>query len=112
MSLGINCKWWDPGMYGMVWGVIILNLLFMFSVLAYFEIRHQRILSESDELYTSNEMDMATFQKEVTQNFRKFVILDNYVIDVADFIEHHPGGQFVLKHNIGRNISKFFHGSY
>ena len=25
---------------------------------------------------------------------------------------NHPGGTFTLKHNIGRDISKFFHGGY
>lgn len=42
----------------------------------------------------------------------KFVILDDMVINVADFIGHHPGGRFVLTHNIGRDISKFFYGGY
>jgi len=34
------------------------------------------------------------------------------VLDVKDFINHHPGGRFVLTHNIGRDISKFFYGGY
>jgi len=25
---------------------------------------------------------------------------------------NHPGGTFSIKHNIGRDISKFFHGGY
>ena len=25
---------------------------------------------------------------------------------------NHPGGTFTLKHNIGKDISKFFHGGY
>lgn len=42
----------------------------------------------------------------------KFVILDDLVVDVGAFINHHPGGRFVLTHNIGRDISKFFYGGY
>ena len=34
------------------------------------------------------------------------------VLDVEQFINQHPGGRFVLLHNIGRDVSKFFHGGY
>jgi len=40
------------------------------------------------------------------------VILDGYVLDVGKFFDTHPGGKFSLEHNIGRDISKFFHGGY
>jgi cytochrome b involved in lipid metabolism len=40
------------------------------------------------------------------------VILDNLVLDVARFLDDHPGGKFSIEHNIGRDISKFFHGGY
>ena len=34
------------------------------------------------------------------------------VIDVTNYVHNHPGGQFVLQQNIGRDISKFFYGGY
>jgi hypothetical protein len=34
------------------------------------------------------------------------------VIDLSKFKFNHPGGKFVLEHNVGRDISKFFYGSY
>jgi len=40
------------------------------------------------------------------------VILDEMVLDLAPFIDHHPGGKFSLVQNIGRDISKFFYGGY
>lgn len=40
------------------------------------------------------------------------MIIDEVVVDVGPYIQHHPGGRFVLRHNIGNNVSKFFHGSY
>lgn len=43
---------------------------------------------------------------------RKVVILDDLVLDVAEFMSNHPGGKFALEHNIGRDISKFFYGGY
>jgi len=43
---------------------------------------------------------------------RKVVILDDMVLDVAKFMGGHPGGTFALEHNVGRDVSKFFHGGY
>lgn len=43
---------------------------------------------------------------------RKLVILDNKVLDLGDYDDFHPGGKFNLLKNIGRDISKFFYGSY
>ncbi len=41
---------------------------------------------------------------------RKLLVLDELVLNVASFINHHQNGQFVLKQNIGRDFSKFFRG--
>ena len=43
---------------------------------------------------------------------QKFVILDEMVVDIAGYMNHHPGGKFVLQQNVGRDISKFFYGGY
>ena len=40
------------------------------------------------------------------------VILDDLVLDVTEFMDNHPGGKFLLEHNKGRDISKFFYGGY
>jgi len=40
------------------------------------------------------------------------VLLDDMVLDIEDFAYTHPGGAFLLEYNIGRDISKFFYGSY
>ena len=34
------------------------------------------------------------------------------VLNVDGFEKYHPGGAFVIEHNIGRDISKFFYGGY
>ena len=53
---------------------------------------------------------------EVFENGKKWVILDNLVLDLGEgatsYFNHHPGGKFVLEHNVGRDISKFFFGGY
>ena len=40
------------------------------------------------------------------------MVLDDFVLDVKRFMGEHPGGRFSLEHNIGRDVSKFFHGGY
>lgn len=34
------------------------------------------------------------------------------VLDLDGYFCFHPGGKFVLSHNVGRDISKFFYGGY
>lgn len=38
--------------------------------------------------------------------------MEDLVLDIRAFMNSHPGGKFALKHNIGRDISKFFHGGH
>ena len=42
----------------------------------------------------------------------KLVILEDMVLDISTFAYCHPGGAFLLEHNIGNDISKFFYGAY
>lgn len=43
---------------------------------------------------------------------RFLVILNEMVLDLGDYLKHHPGGRFVLVANRGCDISKFFYGGY
>ena len=56
-------------------------------------------------------MTLEEFKKQVKIG-RKLVILDDLVLDVSSYLYNHPGGQFLISHNIGRDISKFFYGGY
>lgn len=38
--------------------------------------------------------------------------MDNLVLDLEKYCDFHPGGKFVLTHNFGKDISKFFYGGY
>jgi hypothetical protein len=40
------------------------------------------------------------------------MILDNLVLNIAEYINDHPGGRFLMRHNIGTDISKYFYGGY
>lgn len=39
-------------------------------------------------------------------------MLDDLVLDVKEFINHHPGGRFVIRQTVGTDIGKFFFGGY
>jgi hypothetical protein len=49
---------------------------------------------------------------ERVQKGENLVIYENMVLDFGDYAMFHPGGKFVLEKNIGRDITKFFYGSY
>lgn len=57
-------------------------------------------------------MTVEQFNKRVKGKKESFVILDDLVLDVTDYMEEHPGGSFLLEHTIGSDISKFFYGGY
>jgi cytochrome b involved in lipid metabolism len=42
----------------------------------------------------------------------ELVILDDLILDVSEFKAAHPGGRFLIEHNVGRDISKYFYGGY
>jgi len=46
------------------------------------------------------------------QNNIPLILLDNLVLNVGGFIDQHPGGRFVIQHNLGHDISKYFYGGY
>lgn len=56
-------------------------------------------------------MTISEFNRAVKRG-QKYVLLDNYVIDVESFIGEHPGGSIMLTHNLGRDIGKYLYGAY
>ena len=56
-------------------------------------------------------MTIEEFEAKVKEG-ALLVILEDLVIDVEKYMDNHPGGKFVLNHQIGRDISKFFYGGY
>mmetsp|Transcript_31372 Transcript_31372/g.38912 ORF Transcript_31372/g.38912 Transcript_31372/m.38912 type:complete len:187 (+) Transcript_31372:791-1351(+) len=56
--------------------------------------------------YTPEQLD-----SEVKEG-KPLVVFDNLVLNIDGYERNHPGGKFVLTHNYGRDISKFFFGGY
>jgi cytochrome b involved in lipid metabolism len=56
-------------------------------------------------------IDIKEFNNRISKG-EKLVILDDLVLNVCDYMAAHPGGKFALLQNVGRDVSKFFHGGY
>lgn len=92
--------------------LILLNFGAFVVPLICLECLHQ-VRSRSSVSFTKVQASMSLKEfDEHVRHGRQLVILDEVVLDVASFVSHHPGGAFVIRHNVGRDISKFFHGGY
>ena len=60
----------------------------------------------SSEVITEKQFEMRIKAGE------KLWILDDLVLDLSEYAQCHPGGTFLIERTIGRDISKFFYGSY
>lgn len=43
--------------------------------------------------------------KDGDKEAKKFIVIDNKLYDVTDFVEDHPGGQDVLLTHVGKDAS-------
>ena len=85
---------------------------FFFGVLIVGEIIHRKTLNKIVPFKEVEEkINEVEFRRQISQG-KDLVLLDDMVLDVTKFIFHHPGGKFLLKHNVGSDISKFFYGAY
>lgn len=73
---------------------------------------YQRFIrKETPFVEPSQVISREDFNKRVAGG-EQLVLLDDLILDIRSFKSSHPGGKFVLQHNIGRDISKFFYGGY
>ena len=61
--------------------------------------------------FVQNEtMTLAEFDQKVSAG-AQLVLLEGMVLDVKDFLQFHPGGQFVINKRIGYDVTNLFNGS-
>jgi len=65
-------------------------------------------------LLTEKKLPVITIKEfdQFIKNGKKYVLYDNFVIDVESFIYEHPGSAYAIIQNIGRDIGKYFYGAY
>jgi len=62
---------------------------------------HRRTLDQEDSFNkVQKNMTIEEFESAIASG-SKYVILDEFVLNLEGFIEYHPGGKFVIEHNIG-----------
>jgi len=49
-------------------------------------------------------------EQQTTKRGRKLIVLDNFVLDVEQFLTQHPGGSSILNFWIGREATQAFNG--
>ena len=90
----------------------VANIIVFFALLLCIEIYHQiHMRRETPFKGSDNLISSEQFEQRIAKG-EKLVILDDLVLDISHYAENHPGGRFLLHHNIGRDVSKFFYGGY
>ena len=106
------CYYDDNGNIGTGWILAVINFICFFAILITLEVYHKWTLRQEDS-FTKVQTGMTSdeFAEKVASG-SKYVVLDEFVLDMEKFIDHHPGGKWVIKKCIGRDVSKYFHGGY
>ena len=68
--------------------------------------QEDKLVAAQDVIITEEE-----FEKRVKDG-EKLCILDDIVLNLETYAYSHPGGAFLIEYTVGRDISKFFYGSY
>ncbi|KAI9318584.1 delta-6-fatty acid desaturase [Dichotomocladium elegans] len=70
--------------------------------------------STEEKLYYSRQEVAALAQdaKDGKPDAKQYIIIDNKLYDVTDFIEGHPGGAAVLLTHVGKDASDVFHAMH
>ncbi|CDS09066.1 hypothetical protein LRAMOSA10426 [Lichtheimia ramosa] len=68
---------------------------------------------EGKQLISRQELAVMTQDfRDGKPDARKFIIIDNKLYDVTEFVEDHPGGAAVLMTHVGKDASDVFHAMH
>ncbi|CAI2387249.1 unnamed protein product [Moneuplotes crassus] len=86
--------------------MVLCIALFEYIYSLHFDYFGKGVLKKSDLVkYTREEFD------SLVQQGRKVVLFNNYIIDVASFIDEHPGTALAITQNIGQDVGKYIFGA-
>lgn len=102
--------------YRLLWGSLGLAFsLLLLTVMFEIVFREWRKPVENFNFQASPNYKIAIspaqFNEMVSQG-ANLVLMNELVLDIQDYGLHHPGGKFIIRNNIGRDISKFYYGAY
>lgn len=94
---------------GVLHFVTIFIFFAIFEIFIYKSKQGEVILTGGD--HAQDIITLEDYNQRLAEG-ENLAILEDFVVDLSKFKFSHPGGKFVIEHNIGRDISKFFYGSY
>lgn len=90
----------------------LTTVFWFYGILFLFEIWHQFDRRREIPFKTPpTKISHAQFM-EMVESGHKVAVIDDLVVDMEKYLFYHPGGAFVLTQNVGRDISKYFHGAF
>jgi len=100
---------------GSKWAMLApLNLFAMLLITIGLEARFRWQRKQEDPFVTPHLKEVISeqeFEARVKKG-EQLCILDDLVLDLSSYAYSHPGGAFLIDYVVGRDISKFFYGSY
>ncbi len=51
------------------------------------------------------------FKEDLMQLNKNYVLYENYIVDVSQFMYYHPGGQNLIKENLKQDVTRYVNGS-
>jgi len=98
--------------YAMKLVLIFGNVAFLILAIVLGEMLLRSTLNSTFKWKTVSEtMSREQFDSAVKSG-TPLVTLGNFVLNVSEFMNQHPGGRFAISNNIGHDISLYFYGFY
>ena len=88
---------------------LFISIYLILLILNRYKEKNQYNLLKNMDNYPS---EMIKFSKQDVKQLEKdYVLYDNYVVDVSEFINNHPGGKIHLQESLRGDITRFITGS-
>ncbi len=96
-------------------GIVIALIIIYFTSANFFKTRqimreNNKILllkQINDEGKNASHKQYTKMQLQKLKQEKKIVFMDNYIVDVTEYIEHHPGGQINLIETLNHDVSRY-----
>lgn len=97
--------------------VFYIHIIFLVLMIAIIEVIFQKNSKWNySDMRSLKELDLKKISIEefnyMIRQGKKYALFDNYVLDLTWFRHEHPAGSFLIDQNIGKDMGKYFVGSY
>jgi stearoyl-CoA desaturase (delta-9 desaturase) len=67
------------------------------------QMKKKKVIDEKEKFTQNNKLEELTWD-DIEKSNKKLIVIDNYVLDISDFIEEHPGGDIITRY-IGKDAT-------